>query len=62
MQTSPKLHTVIEAWFASWGQVSNGDSSWADRYLSRRAELHIVGSDPNEIFEGEEAFEHRSKK
>ena len=62
MQASPELGTIIEAWFASWGQVSNGDSSWADRYLSRTAELHTVGSDPNEVLEGEEAFEHMKQE
>ena len=62
MQRSHELHTIIAAWFAAWESVSNDDPSWADRYLSRRAELHTVGSDPNEVFEGEEAFEHMKQE
>ena len=62
MQTSPELRTIIAAWFASWESVANDDPTWADRYLSRRAELHTVGSDPNEVLEGEEAFEHMKQE
>jgi hypothetical protein len=62
MQASPKLCTIIEAWFTSWGQTANDESTWADRHLSHRSELLTVGTDPHEWFGGEKAFEHMKRE
>jgi hypothetical protein len=62
MQASPELHTIIAAWFIAWESVSNGKPFWADHHLSRRAELHTIGTDPSEWFEGEKAFEHMKQE
>jgi ketosteroid isomerase-like protein len=62
MRASPELHKIIAAWFASWGQAFNGSSTWADRHISHRTELHTIGTDPSEWFEGEKAFEHMKQE
>jgi ketosteroid isomerase-like protein len=52
MQTSNELREIINNWFES---VASGDLSWTDRHISKTARL--VGTDPNEWFEGEQAAE-----
>jgi ketosteroid isomerase-like protein len=56
MQASPQLCTIIETWFTSWGQALHDGTTWADRHLSNQSELHAVGTDPSDWFEGEQAF------
>jgi ketosteroid isomerase-like protein len=54
MQPSPELRKIITAWFES---VNNSDLSWADRHISRQAGVRLVGTDPNELIEGEKVAE-----
>ncbi|MCI0529821.1 MAG: nuclear transport factor 2 family protein [Nitrospira sp.] len=54
MQTSSELSTIITAWFES---VAKGDPSWIDRYMSRKAGVRLVGTDPKEWLAGEKAAE-----
>lgn len=50
MQPSPEVTKVIASWFEA---VHSGDPTWVDRHLSPRARL--IGTDPNEVFEGQAA-------
>jgi ketosteroid isomerase-like protein len=52
MQTSTELREVINNWFES---VASGDLSWTERHISKTARL--VGTDPNELLEGEQVAE-----
>jgi hypothetical protein len=51
MQASSELSGIIAGWFES---VVKGDSSWADRYISRKAGTRLVGTDPKELLAGEQ--------
>lgn len=49
MQASPELQDVISGWFKS---VAEGDLAWADRHVSLRDGVRLVGTDPTEFLEG----------
>ncbi len=51
MQPSPELREIITGWFTS---VASGDSSWADRHISRSAGVRLIGTDPSEWLAGAE--------
>ena len=52
MEPSPEIRDIILGWFEA---AQRGDAAWRDRHVSRRA--RIVGTDPNEWLEGDEAYE-----
>ncbi len=62
MQASPELHTIIAEWFNSWESGSTGKHFWADHHLTRKAELHTIGTDPSEWLEGKKAFSHMKQE
>ncbi|MBX7254096.1 MAG: nuclear transport factor 2 family protein [Candidatus Promineofilum sp.] len=49
MQASTELRNIIEGWFAA---IADGDLAWAERHISRRAGVRLVGTDPTEWLEG----------
>ncbi len=49
MQASTELRNIIAGWFTA---IANGDLSWAERHISRRAGVRLVGTDPAEWLEG----------
>lgn len=51
MQASPELREIINGWFTS---VASGNSSWADRHISRGAGVRLIGTDPSEWLAGAE--------
>jgi hypothetical protein len=52
MEPSTELQAIIKNWFES---VVMGDASWLDRHLSKHSQLRIVGTDPHEFVQGEQA-------
>lgn len=54
MQASTELRALITGWFDS---VVSGDQSWAERHVSRRAGVRLVGTDPAEWLEGPRVVE-----
>jgi ketosteroid isomerase-like protein len=54
MERAPELEEIIAEWFQS---VARGDASWVDRHVSREPDALLVGTDPNEWFEGPRAGE-----
>ncbi len=44
MEPSQELRDVVTGWFKA---VAAGDASWADRHVSRRGDVLLVGTDPN---------------
>ncbi len=53
MKRSHELEKIIVDWFAA---AAAGDASWRDRHVSRHANLRIVGTDPAEWLDGQEAY------
>ena len=58
MQASSELSKIIAAWFES---AAKGDSSWADRHISRKTETRLVGTDPKELLAGEQVAKFLKK-
>ncbi len=54
MERSTELQDLIRAASEAY---SSGDTSFIDRHVSREAGVRLIGSDPNEWFEGEQAAE-----
>ena len=54
MQASTELRAIITGWFDS---VVSGDHSWAERHVSRRAGVRLVGAAPAEWLEGPQVVE-----
>jgi hypothetical protein len=54
MQRSEELRDLV---LASWEAYSGGDTSFIDRYTSTQEGVRLVGSDPEEWFEGERVAE-----
>ncbi len=51
MQPSSEIGAITAAWFEA---VSKGDPTWVDRHISQKAEVRLVGTDPNEWLAGEQ--------
>jgi hypothetical protein len=49
MERAPELEEIIAGWFEAAAAV---DGSWADRHVSRDPDALLVGTDPNEWFQG----------
>lgn len=49
MQRSTELEQLVKNWFAA---ASSGDSTIVERHVSPRAEVRLVGSDPEEWLQG----------
>ena len=58
MDRSPELEKFIVAWFDA---ATRGDPSLVDRHISRQEGTRLVGSDPDEWFEGAAAVEFLKK-
>ena len=54
MERSEELRDLIRATFEAY---SRGNASYIDRYTSSQEGVRLIGSDPNEWFEGEQAAE-----
>jgi ketosteroid isomerase-like protein len=54
MERSEELRDLIRATFEAY---STGDASFIDRHTSSQDGVRLIGSDPNEWFEGERAAE-----
>jgi hypothetical protein len=54
MERSVELRDIILAAFEDY---SSDDASAIERHTSRQAEVRLIGTDPNEWFEGEQAAE-----
>ncbi len=54
MEPSPELRAVIDGWFDS---VAAGDLTWADRHISVRDGVRLIGTDPREFLEGRGVYE-----
>ena len=52
MEPSAELQGVIRSWFES---VAKGDASWLDTHLSTDKRLRIIGTDPQEWLQGQQA-------
>lgn len=59
MRASTELRNIIEGWFES---VANGNPVWAERYVSRRAGVRMVGTDPAQWLEGPKVTEYLKKE
>ena len=59
MDRSPELEKFIVAWFDA---ATRGDPSLVDRHISRQKGTRLVGSDPDEWFEGAAAAEFLKKE
>jgi hypothetical protein len=59
MDRSPELEKFIAAWFDA---ATRGDPSLVDRHISRQKGTRLVGSDPDEWFEGAAAAEFLKKE
>ena|SRR5438093_7814621 len=59
MERSPELEKFIVAWFHA---ATRGDPSLVDRHISRQEGTRLVGSDPDEWFEGSAAAEFLKKE
>jgi hypothetical protein len=53
VESAPDLAAVIAGWFKA---AEQGDVSWRDQHVSREPGLRIVGTDPQEFLQGEEAY------
>lgn len=53
MRESAELADVISSWFKA---AADGDVQWRDDHVSRVPELRIVGTDPDEFLQGQEAY------
>jgi adenylate cyclase len=53
MERAPELAEIIKAWFEA---AAKGDVSWRDRHVSRQPGMRIIGTDPDELLEGERAY------
>ena len=54
MERSEELRDLIRATFEAY---SRGDAAFIDRHTSRQDGVRLIGSDPNEWWEGEQAAE-----
>jgi ketosteroid isomerase-like protein len=54
MEASDEIRDVIAGWFSA---AASGDAGWRDRHVSRRADLRIIGTDPDEWLTGQPAFD-----
>ncbi len=54
MERSEELRDLIRTTFEAY---SRGDTSFIDRHTSRQDGVRLIGSDPNEWWEGEQAAE-----
>jgi ketosteroid isomerase-like protein len=54
MERSEELRDIIRSTFEAY---STGDASFIDRHTSSQAGVQLIGSDPNEWWEGEQAAE-----
>jgi ketosteroid isomerase-like protein len=54
MERSEELRDIIRFTFEAY---STGDASFIDRHTSSQAGVQLIGSDPNEWWEGEQAAE-----
>lgn len=52
MERSAELQDII---FAAFEDYSSDNASTIERHTSRQAEVRLIGTDPNEWFEGEQA-------
>jgi SnoaL-like protein len=59
MNRSPELEKLIVDWFDA---ATRGDPSMVDRHVSRDEGTRLVGSDPDEWFEGASAAEYLRKE
>jgi len=54
MERSEELRDIIRSTFEAY---STGDASFIDRHTSGQDDVRLIGSDPNEWWEGEQAAE-----
>jgi hypothetical protein len=54
MEASGEIRDVIAGWFEA---AERGDVTWRDRHVSKRPEIRIVGTDPDEWLTGARAFD-----
>jgi SnoaL-like domain len=54
MQDSPDLRNIINSWFDA---AAKGDAGWRDHHVSQVSGLRIVGTDPDELLQGAQAYE-----
>lgn len=53
MEPSPELREIIVGWFEA---AANGDVSVTPGHVSRQTGMRIVGTDPKEWLDGEQAY------
>lgn len=52
MEKSKLLANIIAGWFTA---AAKGDATYADKYLSKRPSMLLVGTDPKEWIRGKAA-------